>query len=472
MKKLLYLTILLATFWSCKEDVEVPELKVTYATTDVSIKNGNDGSIDLTVSGGETPYQFLWSNEATTEDIDQLSAGVYQVTVSDNANQQVIESIEIFNSEIDSLSISLKATPTSAADAADGAIDLTISGGLAPYSILWSNGETTEDITDLSAGEYSVTVTDSLEQSVTATATITEPTNETISVSMDANYAQDIYYSLTDGVVKTADRLEWDIAFYTNPMTSTIMTNDGAGIKLYVYPNGDKNDWDNVDTTNMEWPAAMYNNYADTSWQNGAFDQNALGHPDYGWGYYDMNTHGVYGDSIHLIQLQDGTFKKLFIEQRDAMTNTFHIKYADIDGSNEQNAEIACGDYLDKNMIHFSFATNSIVDHEPNADSWDFMFTKYFDQSIPYNVTGVLTNNGIKVAKADSTVTDYIALDYSGVISSIGYDWKSFNMGTFQYEVDQNKVFFIKNNNNYYRLVFTTFEGSSTGNIEFRLLSY
>lgn len=295
-------------------------------------------------------------------------------------------------------------------------------------------------------------------------------------VSMGASYANDVYYSLANGVVSTPLNAEWDLAFYTNPMSSTIMTNDGKGIELYVWPGGNKDDWESVDTAGTVMPNPQYNIYSDTSWQNGAFDQGALGHPDYGWGVYDMTTHIVYGDSIHIIKFSDGSVKKLFIEKREAADNSFHIKYANIDGSDEVTAKINAGEHLDKNLIHFSMAANEVVAHEPPKADWDLVFTRYFDVSIPYLVTGVLSNNKIQVAQienSDSTFSDYSSASFSKVINTIGSDWKDFDMGTFQYILSDNMQYFVQDQKgNHYKIRFTAFSGSRNGDITFELTTY
>lgn len=380
--------------------------------------------------------------------------------------------------KIEDLNVSVEKTDVTVLGATDGSITLTVTGGKEPISYQWSNGESTKDLANLAAGTYDVTVSDASDLVANESVEITEPDmkTQTVDLSVGEKYSKDIYFSLKNSVVSTVDRTEWDIAFYTNPMSSSILTNDGNGVKLYVWPGGDKDAWATADTANMASWSAQYNTYSDSTWQNGAFDKNAQGHPDYGWGQYDMTSHEVYGDSIHIVVFADGSAKKLFIEKRQSSDNTFHIKYADLDGTDEKTDIINAGSHLDKNMIHYSIANKVTVVHEPLASDWDLMFTKYYDESIPYIVTGVLSNNDIEVAEmvdADVSSDDYMAGDYSKVLNTIGSDWKSFNMESFTYVVAENLVYFAKDKeDNYYKIVFTAFEGSSSGNLSFELTTY
>jgi hypothetical protein len=287
------------------------------------------------------------------------------------------------------------------------------------------------------------------------------------SISMGPGYADEIFYSLANGVVKTSPRSSWDMAFSTDPMSSTILINEGYGVELYTYPSGDQTAWDAVDTSGIsEWPV-MYN--SDTSWYYGAFDRNDKGHPDYGWGVYNTQTHDVVGDSMFIVRLSDGTVKKLFIEKRAAMTNSFSIKYGNLTEAGESK-EIACGDYTDKNFIYFSFASGQILDIEPETSSWDLLFTKYYDESIPYNVTGVLTNTAIETAEirgVDPSLADPAGAVFDDDISIIGSDWKSFDMGTFLYVMEPDLCYFVKNGEMIYKLTFTGSDGSVTGKVVF-----
>ena len=293
------------------------------------------------------------------------------------------------------------------------------------------------------------------------------PLSLTDSISMGAGYADEVFYSLENGIVKTSPRSSWDIAFSTDPMSSTVLINEGYGVELYAYPLGDYSAWDAIDTSGIsEWPV-LYN--SDTSWYYGAFDRNDLGHPDYGWGVYNTTSHDVIGDSLFIIKLSDGSSKKIFIEKRAAMTNSFSIKYGNIDEAGVSK-EISCGEYTGKNFIYFSLSSGEVLDIEPDIDSWDLLFTKYYDESIPYNVTGVLTNGEVETAEIRNTdpgLADPGTAVFDDNISIIGSDWKSFDMGTFTYVVEEDLCYFVKRGEETYKITFTGTDGSASGKIVF-----
>jgi gliding motility-associated-like protein len=139
-------------------------------TTNVSCNGLSDGSLNITVSGGVSPYTFVWSNGATTEDVTGLSAGSYSVTVTDAAGCTGSASFTI--SQPNELTIEATADNVSCEGGSNGAADLLIGGGTLPYSFAWSNGSTIEDLTGLSAGVYSVTVTDANGCTIGATVTV------------------------------------------------------------------------------------------------------------------------------------------------------------------------------------------------------------------------------------------------------------------------------------------------------------
>ncbi len=130
---------------------------VSGAVTSINCNGNANGAIDLTVTGGTPPITFAWSNGATTEDLNGLTAGDYSVTVSDaSGNCSVVRSFTI--NEPTEISIAGNVLPESSGN--DGAIDLTASGGTPAYTFAWSNGATSEDLSGISSGDYTVTVTD------------------------------------------------------------------------------------------------------------------------------------------------------------------------------------------------------------------------------------------------------------------------------------------------------------------------
>jgi hypothetical protein len=131
-----------------------------------------NGSIDLTIANGFGPFTYLWSNQATTEDLTGIAAGSYIVTITD-ANQCIAIA-----------TISLTGPP---AFTADHTYDLLLCngqtayasvepiGGTPGYSYLWSNGAITREISSLPAGSYTVTITDATNCTATTAFVLEEP---------------------------------------------------------------------------------------------------------------------------------------------------------------------------------------------------------------------------------------------------------------------------------------------------------
>lgn len=116
-----------------------------------------DRGVMVEVSGGLAPYQYLWSTGETTQQklVEEGFVGLLAVTVTDANNCSSAISVSLA-AALNVLALTKKETSPGAAD---GSIDLLLLGGQAPFSFLWSNGETTEDLAGLSNGTYTVTVT-------------------------------------------------------------------------------------------------------------------------------------------------------------------------------------------------------------------------------------------------------------------------------------------------------------------------
>jgi len=128
-------------------------------TNSVSCFGLQDGSIDIDVIGAPA-FVYSWSNGSTTQDLSGLASGSYTLTLTD-ANGCTIVYTDSVSSPLSTLSSSSTVTDESAPGANDGIIDLQVAGGTSPYSYQWSNGATTQNISGVGSGPYSVTITDS-----------------------------------------------------------------------------------------------------------------------------------------------------------------------------------------------------------------------------------------------------------------------------------------------------------------------
>ena len=119
----------------------------------------NNGKINLNISGGTAPYTYLWSNGSTNKDLENLPGGNYNVRVTDANNCVITKSIQI---QSPTAPLSIKETHQNNICFGDvnGKINITVTGGTAPYSYSWSNGSKSKDLAGLPSGNYELTVTD------------------------------------------------------------------------------------------------------------------------------------------------------------------------------------------------------------------------------------------------------------------------------------------------------------------------
>lgn len=202
-----------------------PQLSLSSAETHASCYGNTDGGIDLSPGGGTSPYTFLWSNSQTTEDISGLAAGTYSVTVTDNNSCTSLLSATI--TEPTALSTSLTETQITCFGLTNGMIDQLVSGGTTGYTYAWSNSATTQNVSGLGDGTYTVTVTDANSCTTVASATITEPTeieiiNSVINASCNGSSTGSIDVIITGGTGSYS--FEW-----SNTATSEDLLNIPAG---------------------------------------------------------------------------------------------------------------------------------------------------------------------------------------------------------------------------------------------------
>jgi hypothetical protein len=193
-------------------------LRLSYSVSPTTCLDDGSGAINLNVSGGTSPYTFVWSNGSTTEDISGLTSGIYTVTVTDSLGCQQTARIFVYKK---TFQVSSQITQPLCAGDTNGSISLTPSGGTNPYQYLWSTGATSSSIQNLPAGNYSVTVTDSTGCTKTLTYFIVSPsalqattTTQTISCN---SFAIDL--TVTGGTSP-----------YTYQWSTGLQTQDASGL--------------------------------------------------------------------------------------------------------------------------------------------------------------------------------------------------------------------------------------------------
>lgn len=183
-----------------------------FYTNNVSCNGGTNGSVSLVVNNGNPTYTYNWSNGATTENITSLTAGTYTVEITDANGCITNGSYDI----TEPTSIDLNPLTSSDFGNNDGSIDLNVVGGTPGYTYSWSNGETTEDLSNLSAGIYTVTVTD----------------NNGCSAEISSEV-------LNENTSNTASMEDIELNVYPNPSNGNVkITWKGTGMQINVIEQG------------------------------------------------------------------------------------------------------------------------------------------------------------------------------------------------------------------------------------------
>ena len=168
-------------------------ISINEAITPVSCNGLSNGSINTTVNGSYPPFTYNWSNGQTTQNISNLNANNYTLTVTDNLGCTSSEAYTIVNPP--AFTPTIYENNISCFGFNDGYIEVVNEPITTTY--LWSNSYTTNSINNLSPGNYSVTVTDSNGCALTEFFNIIEPDE----IIVSASYNNITCYGENDGVI-------------------------------------------------------------------------------------------------------------------------------------------------------------------------------------------------------------------------------------------------------------------------------
>ncbi|MEX1002523.1 MAG: PKD domain-containing protein [Crocinitomicaceae bacterium] len=196
------------------EDITIPPsaIKVTTNTVTESNCGENNGMAIVSASGGISPYEYSWTNGDVGVIADSLSSGIYVVTVTD-LNDCSNEGIATVSDEEGVTILVDNVVDVDCYGKKNGSISVSLLGGQPPYTILWSNGDQTEDIFGLQAGPYEIFVTDANGCFAVESIEVNQPQEATVSV-----------------IPKRAD-------CGMNNGSATATVNNGTGPYNYVWPN-------------------------------------------------------------------------------------------------------------------------------------------------------------------------------------------------------------------------------------------
>lgn len=291
------------------------------------------------------------------------------------------------------------------------------------------------------------------------------------SIKLESDYSVQHFYKLSDtSIVSSNNWTKWDLKFYAQNNNYYVKLNDAANMKAF---NTNSKNFESVKTFNNTWISKVDNPEGDLNLL--ALDLEFISN-----GSDTLFTN----KNVYVLLLGTDAagneigYKKIVIDY--FYGNHYHIRFANLDGSEEFEAIIAKDETL--NYVYFSLNNQGeIVTVEPDRNTWDLVFTRSTDITIKndftdtifdYSVTGVILNpystQAYQIIDENfaSTNKDNVnSLDFTNQLNAIGYNWKSYDLENSVYAVRKNNYYIIKDGNSLvYKLKFISFVDPVTNN--------
>lgn len=283
---------------------------------------------------------------------------------------------------------------------------------------------------------------------------------------MGENYNTQLFYSLFDTQFVSTNQFKiWNLGFYAQNDDYHIRLN-GATF-MNAVPTGNSN-FEAVTSFDPNMPA-----YIDAP--SGNLDSLAIKVT------FDTNVNDtLFSDNEVFIlnlgsDLEENNFGRKKIQFQKVYQGTYFIRYANLDGSEEKFATIQKD--LSLNYIAYSLITHETVRVEPDRNTWDLVFTRFTEILdadgffINYSVTGAYLNDAYVEAYIDFetsfdefTMTDVRQEKFTNQRNIIGHAWKDFNIDANQYSIFNNRIYIIKDRNDFiYKVRFLSFYNPENG---------
>lgn len=303
-------------------------------------------------------------------------------------------------------------------------------------------------------------------------------------VSLLPGVSQDVFYSMGTGISRQENNKNWHLAFSMSPVidSAAVWANHQSGNNFTKVFNvhKDKTQFASVGLADTSTSTLMFNN--DHGYFDGAFNRIPSSNPfNFGWGTYDMASHNVFGDSVFIVRA-GGTYYKLLIDSLNGFTTTYYFRVENISTPSTAVSYVLSKqpNFANRLFAYFNLGTGADTNREPLNTSWDLWFGRYTTdspgsgQGTNNNVVGVFLNKGVKCAKAltvhvDTAYDYYSTYTVDSMLTSIGWNWKVFDLANNVYFCPDSVSFFITDKNAaIWQIQFLAYGGSQTGKIEFQ----
>jgi hypothetical protein len=180
---------------------------LTATTEDIRVVCGETATISVAVSGGTIPYTYKWNTGDSSPEVNDMTPGKYMVIVTDARGCEATAIAKVISPS--DLSVSATVNHPVCRQAVNGSIIIQVTGGTAPYTYLWSTGETTKDSKNIGAGMYTVVVTDKDGCSLSESFELTDPEPVKVDLGEDLTLCTGRSYLLEPEVEDPKTEFSW-----------------------------------------------------------------------------------------------------------------------------------------------------------------------------------------------------------------------------------------------------------------------
>jgi ligand-binding SRPBCC domain-containing protein len=193
------------------------KLQLSFSVTDITCNSGANGSLTANVSGGTLPYTYSWTNGESNPTLNNLTSGNYFVQITDARGCTIQGSKAVQQPGEIEIAVLTQKNPT-CFGGNDGLISVNVAGGVPPYQTSWNTGSTVSQISDLTAGTYTITVKDGNNCTAVQNYTLIDPPQYTINLGADRTLCNEQSHHLDATISDPNATYQWTS---TNGFTAT-----------------------------------------------------------------------------------------------------------------------------------------------------------------------------------------------------------------------------------------------------------